>query len=65
MSREDAKERSWATDRESTFTIPRETVERACQLNNIDKPSRQVGLQVLKDAGRVDEGELATDNPFW
>lgn len=41
-------------DRETTFTIPRETVERACQLNGIDKPSRQIGLQVLEDAGRVD-----------
>lgn len=41
-------------DREMTFTISRETVEKACQLNGIDKPARQMGLQVLKDAGRVD-----------
>jgi hypothetical protein len=50
------------TDREMTFTISKETVERACQLNGIDKPTRQVGLQVLKDAGRVDvtsDGSIA------
>jgi hypothetical protein len=35
-------------------TISSETVKRACQLNGIDKPTRDVGLNVLKNAGRVD-----------
>lgn len=41
-------------DDQNTFAISKQTVDRACQLNGIDKPSRQVGLQVLKDAGRID-----------
>jgi hypothetical protein len=35
-------------------TISSETVKRACQLNGIDKPTRDVGLNVLKNAGRID-----------
>ena len=31
-------------------TISGETVKRACQLNGIDKPTRDVGLNVLKSA---------------
>lgn len=42
------------SDEASTFTISKQTVEKACQLNGIDKPARQLGLQVLKDAGRID-----------
>jgi hypothetical protein len=42
------------SDEASTFTISKETVEKACQLNGVDKPARQMGLQVLKDAGRID-----------
>lgn len=34
--------------------ISSETVTRACQLNGIDKPTREVGLKVLKAAGRID-----------
>ncbi|MGH7109869.1 MAG: hypothetical protein ACREFK_05520, partial [Stellaceae bacterium] len=34
-------------------TISGETVKRACQLNGIDKPTRDVGLHVLKSAGRI------------
>ena len=41
-------------DDQNTFTISKQTVDRACQLNGIDKPSRQMGLQVLKDAGHID-----------
>ncbi len=41
-------------DEGMTFTISKETVEKACQLNGVDKPARQMGLQVLKDAGRID-----------
>ena len=42
------------SDQASTFTISKQTVEMACQLNSIDKPARHMGLQVLKDAGRID-----------
>jgi hypothetical protein len=35
-------------------TISSETVKRACQLNGIDKSTRDVGLGVLKSAGRID-----------
>ncbi|MGB9368666.1 MAG: hypothetical protein WCE79_21905 [Xanthobacteraceae bacterium] len=35
-------------------TIDAETVRRICQLNNIDRPSRETGLKVLSDAGRID-----------
>lgn len=42
------------SDEASTFTISKQTVEKACQLNGVDKPARQMGLQVLKDAGRID-----------
>ncbi|KZY57001.1 hypothetical protein A3736_15840, partial [Erythrobacter sp. HI0063] len=37
-----------------TFTISRQIVENACQLNGIDKSARRDGLQILRDAGRVD-----------
>jgi hypothetical protein len=30
------------------------TVRRICQLNNIDRPSREMGLKVLAAAGRID-----------
>jgi hypothetical protein len=46
------------SDQASTFIISKQTVENACQLNGVDKPARQMGLQVLKDAGRID---VATD----
>jgi hypothetical protein len=42
------------SDAAMTFTIPSQTVEKACQLNGVDKSARQVGLQVLRDAGRID-----------
>jgi hypothetical protein len=35
-------------------TISGETVKRACQLNGIDKSTRDLGLGVLKSAGRID-----------
>ena len=41
-------------DDQNTFTISKQTVDKACQLNCIDKPSRQMGLQVLKNAGHID-----------
>jgi hypothetical protein len=50
------------SDDASTFTISKQTVEKACQLNGVDKPARQMGLQVLKDAGRIDvaaDGSIA------
>jgi hypothetical protein len=37
-----------------TSTVTSETVKRACQLNGIDKPTREFGLDVLKKAGRID-----------
>lgn len=42
------------SDEANTFTIPSQIVNYACQLNGIDKPARQMGLQILKDAGRID-----------
>lgn len=42
------------SDQANTFTISSQVVNSACQLNGIDKPTRQVGLQILKDAGRID-----------
>lgn len=50
------------SDHANTFVISKQIVDNACQLNGIDKSSRQVGLQVLKDAGRVDvakDGSIA------
>lgn len=50
------------SDEASTFTISRQTVEKACQLNGVDKSARQMGLKVLKDAGRIDvsaDGSIA------
>jgi hypothetical protein len=35
-------------------TIDTATVRRICQLNNIDRPSREMGLRVLATAGRID-----------
>ena len=35
-------------------TVTSETVKRACQLNGIDKPTREIGLNVLKNASRID-----------
>ena len=34
--------------------IDEETVKRICQWNNIDRPSREAGLRVLKQVGRID-----------
>jgi hypothetical protein len=34
-------------------TIDTATVRRICQLNNIDRPSREMGLRVLAAAGRI------------
>lgn len=42
------------SDEASTFTIPSQNVSYVCHLNGIDKPTRQIGLQILKDAGRID-----------
>ncbi|HEX3952956.1 MAG TPA: hypothetical protein VHW90_05245 [Stellaceae bacterium] len=35
-------------------TIEAATVTRICQLNNIDRPSRETGLKILADAVRID-----------
>ena len=35
-------------------TVSSETVKRACQLNGIDKPTRDLGLSALQAAGRID-----------
>ena len=35
-------------------TVDGSTVRRICQLNNIDRPSREMGLKILQDSGRVD-----------
>ncbi len=35
-------------------TIDAATVRRICQLNNIDRPSREMGLKVLAETGRID-----------
>lgn len=37
-----------------TPTIEAGTLKRICQLNNIDLPTREMGIQVLKRAGRID-----------
>ncbi len=42
------------SDEANTFTISSQIVNYACQLNGIDKSNRQMGLQVLKEAGRID-----------
>ncbi|TLU71222.1 hypothetical protein [Lichenicoccus roseus] len=50
------------SDEASTFTISQQIIANACQLNGIEKSSRQVGLQVLKEAGRIDvakDGSIA------
>lgn len=50
------------SDEATTFTISKQIVDNACQLNGIDKSARQVGLQILKDAGRIDvasDGSIA------
>ncbi|WP_227340118.1 hypothetical protein [Sphingopyxis sp. P8] len=50
------------SDEASTFTISKQVVDNACQLNGIDKSARRDGLQILKDAGRVDvakDGSIA------
>src|SRR3546814_12376951 len=39
---------------EPTSTIDRETVDRACQLNDIDRSTRDRGLDLLAAAGRID-----------
>src|SRR3546814_7964112 len=39
---------------EPTSTIDRETVDRACQLNDIDRSTRERGLDLLAAAGRID-----------
>ena len=46
------------SDEATTFTISKQIVDNACQLNGIDKSARRDGLQILKDAGRID---VATD----
>ena len=35
-------------------TVSSDTIRRACQLNGIDKPARERGLEVLKSTGRID-----------
>lgn len=42
------------SDEQNTFTISKQVVENACRLNGIDKSARRDGLQILKDAGRID-----------
>jgi hypothetical protein len=44
--------RNVADDPNPTIDTP--TVTRICQLNNIDRSSREAGLKVLADAGRID-----------
>lgn len=39
---------------EPTPVVTKATIDRACQLNGIDKPTRETGLRVLRDAGRID-----------
>lgn len=38
-------------------TISESTVVKACQLNGIDRTSRETGLRVLEQAGRIDVGQ--------
>jgi hypothetical protein len=35
-------------------TVPKATIARACQLNGIDRPTRELGLKLLQDSGRID-----------
>ena len=35
-------------------TVDKETITQACRLNGIDRLTREAGLKVLKDAGRID-----------
>lgn len=37
-----------------TPTVDKKTIEQICQLNSIDKATREVGLSALKAAGRID-----------
>lgn len=37
-------------------TIPKDIINKACQLNGIDRPTREVGLDILMKAGRIDIG---------
>lgn len=46
-------------DNERNPTIDAATVTRICQLNNIDRPSREMGLKVLAADGRI---EVRKDN---
>ena len=39
---------------DASQTIDVATVKHACKLNSIDRPTREAGLKVLQDAGRVD-----------
>lgn len=39
---------------EPSPVVDKATIDRACQLNGIDKPTREAGLRVLQNAGRVD-----------
>lgn len=34
--------------------VDKETIDKACQLNGIDKPTRELGLGILHNAGRID-----------
>jgi len=50
------------SDETSTFVISTQVVDNACQLNGIDKSARRDGLQILKNAGRIDtanDGSIA------
>lgn len=40
----------------TSITIPSATVQKLCQLNNIDVSSRREGLRVLSELGRIDVG---------
>ena len=42
------------SDEANTFTISKQIVDNACQLNGIDKSARRDGLQILKNSGRID-----------
>ncbi|WP_156467745.1 MULTISPECIES: hypothetical protein [unclassified Methylobacterium] len=50
------------SDESTTFAISRQTVDNACQLSGIDKSARTLGLELLKNAGRIDitsDGSIA------
>lgn len=50
------------SDAANTFSISKQIVDNACQLNGIDKSARRDGLRILKDAGRIDvagDGSIA------